>query len=732
MTAPTTTSTERGDFLVVGMSCASCAARIERTLNEVIGVAEASVNFATARASVQWDASAVTPDEIAGTVHDLGYELRLPSGEANELSDIDPEVSAQRMWRQRVLVAWPLGLMVMALAYLAPDNTASRVMQALLAAPVQFWSGWPFLVGAVRRARHRSASMDTLIAVGTLAAFGYSVIALFTGGDLYFETAALLIAFLSLGRLMEARVRRRASQALRSLLELGAKQARLVVDGEERLVPTQHVRVGDMLRIRPGEKIPVDGVVVAGAAAVDESMLTGESIPLDKAPGDRVAGATVDRDGVLTIEATAVGADTALAQIVRLVDEAQNSKAPVQALADRIAAWFVPAVLAIALGTVAAWAVLVGEPQTGLRAAVTVLIIACPCALGLATPTAIMVGTGRGASMGILIKGGEVLERSRSIDTVVFDKTGTLTTGRMIVTDVVPFDRYDASEVLTMAAAVELGSEHPIGQAIVAAAIERGLVLPSAEAFRSSAGVGVTAVLDGLPVRVGRRSMLASGGITVDDDADRVAGELEDGGATVVFVAAGTAIAGCLAIADGVREESRATVAELHRLGIEVVMLTGDNRRAATRIANQVGITAVTAEVLPGDKAREVAALQRGRRRVAMVGDGVNDAPALAQADVGIAIGTGTDVAIEASDLTLLSSDLHGVPTGLRLARRTFRTVLQNLGWAFGYNLAALPIAALGFLNPVIAGATMAFSSVSVVLNSLRLYRFGRNDAPAS
>jgi cation-transporting ATPase V len=615
----------------------------------------------------------------------------------------------------------------MALAYLAPANDASRVMQAVLAAPVQFWSGWPFLVGAARRARYGSASMDTLIAVGTLAAFGYSMVALLAGGDLYFETAALLIAFVALGRYIEARVRRRASQALRSLMELGAKEARLVVDGQERLVPVDDVRVGDTMRIRPGEKIPVDGVIISGAAVVDEAMLTGESVPVDKTPGDRVAGATINCDGLLTVAATAVGAETALAQIVRLVEEAQNSRAPVQALADRIASRFVPTVLLLAVSTLAVWTLLLGEPQTGLRAALTVLIIACPCALGLATPTAIMVGASRGASWGILIKGGEALERSRSIDTVVFDKTGTLTTGRMTVTDVVPFGGRDPSDVLGAAAAVEACSEHPIGQAIVSAAAERELAVPDIDEFRSTAGQGVAATVLGRVVSVGRRSLLTGSGVTLDDGHEAVARRLEDAGATVVVVAIDRVIAGLVAVADSVRDESEATVAELRGLGIDVVMVTGDNRRTAARIANQLGITTVAAEVLPGDKAREVAGLQHHGRRVAVVGDGVNDAPALTQADFGIAIGTGTDVAIEASDLTLLSADLHGVPTALRLARRTYRTILQNLGWAFGYNLAALPIAALGVLNPVIAGAAMAFSSVSVVLNSVRLYRFSGN-----
>jgi heavy metal translocating P-type ATPase len=736
MSAPARTSVaeevDHGDFPVAGMSCASCAGRIERTLAAVPGVDDVAVNFATGRASIRWDARLVTVDRLAAAVNDLGYELAVTDVGPLQEPGQDPETAIQRRWRWRVIVAWALGLVVMALAYLWPDNPTSRVAQAVLTAPVLLWSGWPFLVGAARRIRHRSTNMDTLIAVGTLAAYGYSTVALFTGGDLYFETAALLIAFLSLGRYLEAGVRRRASHALRSLLDLGAKEARLVVDDQERLVPVGEVVVGDTLRIRPGEKIPVDGVILAGTAAVDESMLTGESVPVDKAPGDRVAGATINRDGALDIRATAVGADTALAQIVRLVEDAQNRKAPVQALADRIAARFVPIVLVLALATLAVWSLLVGDMASGLRAALSVVIIACPCALGLATPTAVMVGTGRGASLGVLIKGGDVLERSRTIDTVVFDKTGTLTTGQMTVTDVVPVGGRDASAVLLDAARAEARSEHPIGQAIAAAAGADAVLV--ADSFRSAAGLGVTAVVDGRQVCVGRRDFLAIAGVAVDDAAARVAEHLEMAGQTVVFVAVDEALAGVIAIADHVRPEARATVAELRHLDIDVVMVTGDNGRAAARVAREVGITDVVAEVLPGEKAATVTARQEQRRRVAVVGDGINDAPALAQADLGIAIGTGTDVAIEASDITLLSADLSGVPNGLRLARRTYRTILQNLGWALGYNLAALPVAALGLLNPVIAGAAMACSSISVVLNSLRLQRFRANPTgrPAS
>ncbi|HYH48978.1 MAG TPA: copper-translocating P-type ATPase, partial [Acidimicrobiia bacterium] len=510
------------------------------------------------------------------------------------------------------------------------------------------------------------------------------------------------------------------------LLELGAKEARLVVGGEERMVPIEQVRLGDVFRVRPGEKIPVDGIVVDGASAVDESMLTGESVPVDKVPGDGVVGATLNAHGVLTVRATAVGADTALAQIVRLVEEAQGTKAPVQRLADRIAGVFVPVVLALALLTLAGWA-LAGEPGEGLVAAVAVLIIACPCALGLATPTAIMVGTGRGAAMGILIKGGEVLERSKRIDTVVFDKTGTLTMGRMSLTDVVPAAGVSPDELLRRAAAVEAGSEHPVGRAVVerAEADRLGPLEPVRE-FAGVAGHGVRGTVDGLSVVVGRRALLADAGMTIPPEIEAETARLEAGGKTAVLAGWNGAARGVLAVADTVKPNAAAVVAELRHMGIECVMITGDNRPTAAAIAAQVGIDRVVAEVLPQDKVSEVRRFQADGRVVAMVGDGINDAPALVQADLGIAIGSGTDVAIESSDITLLSADLEGVPTAIRLSRRTFRTILQNLGWAFGYNVAAIPLAVGGALNPVIAGAAMAFSSVSVVTNSLRLARFRR------
>ena len=726
---PASDSTAEVELSVSGMTCGSCAARVERTLSRQEGVEHAAVNFGTERATVVLDPRRVSVEDLITAVGKTGYGLSqaMPSG---GVDSADAEAGLQRMWMRRVLVAWPLGVIVLILSMGFMHEPWARWSAFALTVPVQFWAGWPFLHQAVVRARSLQANMDTLISIGTMAAFIFSAYNVVFGpphSSHYFDSSALIIAFLLLGRYFEARAKGRASSAIRKLLELGAKEARVIVDGEERMLPVEQVRVGYLLRVRPGEKIPVDGEVVEGRSAVDESMLTGESVPVDKTVGDSVAGATVNANGALTLRATAVGSDTALAQIVRLVEEAQGTKAPVQRLADQISGVFVPVVLLIAMATFAGWWVFAGDPTAGLVSAVAVLIIACPCALGLATPTAIMVGTGRGASMGVLIKGGEVLERSKRVDTVVFDKTGTLTQGQMALTDVVPGEGEDESEVLRRAGAVEADSEHPVGNAVVAAARQRLGTLPAATEFAAVAGHGVRATVEGVLVHVGRLRLMHEAGLTTDSDLEERAGRLEEEGKTAIYAAWDGRVRGVLAVADTLKPDAPAAVAELRGMGVNVVMITGDNRRTARAIAAEVGIEQVLSEVLPADKVNEVQRLQRGGRVVAMVGDGINDAPALVQADLGIAIGTGTDVAIESSDITLLSGDLHGVATAIRLSRRTFRTILQNLGWAFGYNVALIPMAVVGALNPIIAGAAMAFSSVSVVSNSLRLYRFRKS-----
>lgn len=700
---------------VTGMTCGSCVQRVEKALLKQPGVLECRVNLATAEATVRLADDAAPFASLKAAVQARGYDIEIHRDRRGE----DPARREERAWLRRLLVAWPLGVAVMALSMFRMEETWARWASFALATPVQFWAGWPFLSGAIKRARARSANMDTLIALGTLTAYVYSIWALFADETLYFETAALVVAFQLLGKYLESRARGKAGESIKKLLELGAKEAHVVRGGREFLMLVDHVKVGDVVRVRPGDKVPTDGIVVEGASAVDESMLTGESIPVEKREGDPVIGGTLNSEGSLLVRTTRVGSETALAQIVRLVAEAQSSKAPIQRLADRVAGVFVPVVMVIAVLSAAGWLLATGDVRAAVVAAVAVLIIACPCAMGLATPTAVMVGTGRGAQLGVLIRGGEVLERSRRIDMVVFDKTGTLTEGRMRLLEVVGEDR-----ALGMAAAAEFGSEHPIARAVVEGAQGRGVAIPEAHGFQAIAGFGVRANVEGEEVLVGHRRLLEREAVEIPTWLSDEAARFESAGNTVFWVGWNGKARAAFAVADVLKPGAARAVEGLRALGVDVAMITGDNRATAESVARQAGIRHVLAEVLPEDKAREIRRLQAEGKSVAMVGDGVNDGPALAQADLGIAIGSGADVAIEASDLTLISGDPQGVVTAIRLSRRTFRAIIENLFWAFGYNVVLIPLAAVGLLNPIFAGAAMAFSSVSVVTNSLRLRRF--------
>ncbi|MBJ7518758.1 MAG: cadmium-translocating P-type ATPase [Solirubrobacteraceae bacterium] len=728
-------SVEHVELPIDGMTCASCANRIERKLNKLDGVA-ATVNYATERATVDYDPQAVAPEDLIETVRTAGYDARLPDTQAADDTDHGSPL------RDRLLISAALTLPVLLLSMIPPLQFDFWQWAALaLASPVVVWGAWPFHHAAWLNARHATATMDTLVSMGVLAAWLWSLYALFLGDagmtgmtmtfswlpeeagatdEIYLEVASAVTVFILAGRYFEERAKRRAGAALQALLELGAKDVAILdADGTERRVPVEQLQPGDRFVVRPGEKVATDGVVVEGRSAVDQSLLTGESAPVEKAPGDEVAGATVNAGGRLVVQATKVGADTALAQIARLVTDAQSGKAPVQRLADRVSGVFVPIVIAIAVATLGFW-LGAGEDTTfALTAAVAVLIIACPCALGLATPTALLVGTGRGAQLGLLIKGPEILESTRKVDTIVLDKTGTVTTGRMAVVATVAAPGHDEETLLRVAGAVEAASEHPVGRAITTAARERVGTLPAVAAFANREGLGVEGEVDGRHVRIGRP---AFAGTAPGLDGART--DAEAAGQTAVVVAADDEVLGVIAVADTVKPTSAAAIARLRSLGLRPILLTGDNTATAQAVAAEVGIDEVIAEVLPADKAGVVARLQAEGRVVAMVGDGVNDAPALAQADLGLAIGTGTDVAIEASDLTLVSGDLHAAADAIRLSRATLRTIRQNLVWAFGYNVAALPLAAAGLLNPLVAGAAMGLSSVSVVANALRLRRF--------
>ncbi len=719
-------------FDITGMTCASCARRVEKTLASHPGVAEAGVNFAMEKATVKV-APDVDPHRLVEAVEDAGYGL-LPKdaaashgghGEHDHGIAIGGEEDMTRVAWRRFLVAALLTTPVLVLAMSGLMHGWAAWLQLALITPVQFWAGRAFLVSAWKQARHRATNMDTLIAIGTLAAYFYSLYSLTLGhGDIYFETAGVIISFLLLGKYFEHRSKSRASHAIRSLLELGAKEALVLRDGTGISVPIEEVRIGDVVLVKPGEKVPADGVVRVGETSIDESMLTGEPVPVDKAAGDEVYAATVNAAGSIEVEVTRTGSDTALAQIAKLVEDAQGRKAPIEHLADRVAGVFVPVVIGIALASFAGWLLTGHDFESSLIAAVAVLIIACPCAMGLATPAAIMVGTGRGASLGIVIKGGEVLERSGAIDTVVVDKTGTITQGKMKLTDVITDPGPGAvsdQELLRLAASLESLSEHPIAAAIVAGASDRGISPSPVTGFLSTSGRGVTAELDGRRITVGRRSMLRG---EPSQEVTAAVDRLQSEGKTVIWLGDDEGVLGAIAVADTLKPSAPRAMARLHELGLRTVLITGDNKAAAAAVAAQVGIDEVYAEVLPEDKVEHVKRLQGQQRRVAMVGDGINDAPALAQADLGIAIGTGADVAIEAADLTLVGGDPLLAAAAIDLSRRTLGNIKQNLFWAFFYNVVAIPAAALGLLNPMIAAAAMAFSSVSVVLNSLRLKRF--------
>jgi Cu+-exporting ATPase len=724
---------------IEGMTCASCAVRIEKKLNKLDGV-EATVNFATERATVAFDPAQASPEAMVEVVEQAGYHAALPTAAAAEAPAADPT----RDLRRRLVVSAALSLPVVAASMIPALQFDFWQWLALqLATPVVLWGAWPFHRAAALNLRHGTATMDTLISVGVLAAWTWSVVALFflDAGDramrmdfelslgvrgdaeIYLEVATAVTVLILLGRFFEARAKSRAGAALKALLELGAKEARILRDGAEMLVPIGELRVGDRFVVRPGEKIATDGVVEEGVSAVDQSILTGESVPVDVGPGSEVAGATINESGRLVVQATKVGAETALAQIARLVADAQAGKAPVQRLADRVSGVFVPIVIAVAVATLGFWLGADADTEFAIAAAVAVLIIACPCALGLATPTALMVGTGRGAQLGIVIKGPEILEQTRKITTIVLDKTGTVTAGRMTLADVVPADGVTPHELLQVAGAVENASEHPIARAIARAGAELG-PLPWVDEFASRAGLGVSGFVDGKAVVIGRPELLADWGLDLGAALEQDRARLEADGRTVVAVAWNGRVRGLLAVGDRLKATSRQAVAELKALGLTPVLLTGDNEQTARAVGESVGIERVLANVRPDEKAAEVRRLQDEGEVVAVVGDGVNDAPALAQADLGLAIGTGTDVAIEASDLTLVSGDLRAAADAIRLARRTLRTIYGNLFWAFAYNVAAIPLAVAGLLNPIVAAAAMAFSSVFVVTNSLRLRGF--------
>jgi Cu+-exporting ATPase len=745
-------ATKKSIFPVGGMTCASCVARVEEALSSVPGVISANVNLASEKATVEYLEGTGLAD-MRRAVKDAGYEL---GPEAQALEDVTTAAQREiRVLRNRFIVAAILAAIIMALGF-SPSFAGKPYLLWALATPVQFWAGLRFYRGAWGALKHRTSDMNTLIAVGTSVAYFYSLIAvifpdLFATGamepHLYFDTSAMIITLILLGRFLEARARGQTSEALKRLIGMQPKTALVVHEGEQREIPVEDVRVGDLILVRPGERIPVDGVVREGYSSIDESMITGESIPVEKKVGDEVIGATINKTGSFQLEATKVGKDTTLARIVRMVEEAQGSKAPIQRLADVIASYFVPAVIGIAIVTFVIWYFVGPAPALtfALLNFVAVLVIACPCALGLATPTAIIVGTGKGAEHGILIRNGEALERAHQINTVLLDKTGTLTRGEPVVTDVVAAPFSSPEEVLRLAASAEHSSEHPLGEAVVKAALEKKLELSPSSDFNAIPGQGVEALVESKKLFLGNLKFMKERGLSLNGLESKAA-EFLEAGKTAMFLGLDTQVAGIIVLADTLKPGTREALQALQKMGIETAMLTGDNRRTAEAIAREAGIDRVLAEVLPEYKAGEVKKLQEEGKLVAMVGDGINDAPALAQADIGIAIGTGTDVAMETGDITLISGDLMGVVTAISLSKRTMRTIKQNLFWAFAYNTALIPVAAgvlylafgktgvpsglhfilgeYGFLNPMLAAAAMAASSITVVSNSLRLRRF--------
>ena len=734
---------------ITGMSCANCAANIEKTLKKKVpGVAQASVNFATERAFVEYIPTIATVDNIISVIEKAGFGALLPDdgpgAEDAELAARIGEIKDQtRKFLIGVIFTVPLFILSMGRDFglLGPWSHGIWVnwLFLALATPVQFYTGWDYYRGGWKSLKNGSANMDVLVAMGSSVSYFYSLVVLLSpsiGKHVYFETSAVIITLIKLGKMLEARAKGRTGGAIRKLMGLRPQKATIISEGSEEEIPLSRVRVGDVVVVRPGESMPVDGVIIDGESAVDESMLTGEPIPVDKQPGDQIAAGTINAEGMLKFEATGVGENTALARIIRLVREAQGSKAPIQALADRVAAVFVPAVIGIAVLTFILWWTIEGEFVPAMIRMVAVLVVACPCALGLATPTAIMAGTGRGADKGILFKKSEALETATKLETIVLDKTGTITIGKPTVVNVIPLNEHfqDAEKLLKLCASAEKGSEHPLGRAIVDEALERGINLFEPEAFRASGGLGVQAIIDGELVRVGKPKWFDDVGINIDMAKEAVS-SLQKEGKTVMVVTTGNAVSGLIAVADAVKADSLEAIEELHRLNLSVVMLTGDNQQTARAIADEVNIDETIAEVRPEEKSSKIKELQNRGEKVAMVGDGINDAPALAQADIGMAIGSGTDVAMETADIILASGSLAGVAKAIQLSRATMRTVRQNLFWAFFYNIVLIPIAAgvlypmaflPGFfrqLHPILAALAMALSSITVVSNSLLLYR---------